>query len=83
MLLKVVYLRNFFDVLNLIFSKGSEFLTKLFFDCRVILVDLPVEAELQLFHDVVPKCLSITFSCPFIVVCVMLSFLFVVIQSVS
>jgi hypothetical protein len=80
MLLKVVYLRNVFDVLNLIFSKGSEFLTKLFFDCRVILVDLPVEAELQLFHDVVPKCFSC--SCLCIVVCVILSVIFVVIQSV-
>ena len=83
MLFGIVYILNFLDVLKLIFFKGFELLKKFCFRCHFLLVNLRVKNELQLLHDVVPKCLSITFSCPFIVVCVMLSVLFVVIQSVS
>jgi hypothetical protein len=50
--------------------------------CHVCLFNLPFEAVLQLLHDDVPKCFFDTCSCSCIVVCVMLSIFFVVIQSV-
>jgi hypothetical protein len=77
-----VFLLKCFNLLQLWVSEGKDVLIEFCFSCHVNLVDLTVEAELQLLHDVVPKCLFITCSCLIIVVCVMLSVIFVVIQGV-
>ena len=79
MLVEVFYLLNCLDLFKLLISNGFEVLSQSCSCCHVLLVNLPVEAELELLHDVVPKCLFVTCSCLCIVVCVLLSLLFVVI----
>jgi hypothetical protein len=77
-----VFLLKCFNLLQLWVSEGNDVLIEFCFSCHVNLVDLTVEAELQLLHDVVHKLLFVTCSCLFIVLCVMLSFNFVVIHGV-
>ena len=77
-----VFLLKCFNLLQLWVSEGKDVLIEFCFSCHVNLVDLTVEAELQLLHDVVPKCFFVTFCCLWIVVCVLFSVIFVVIQTI-
>jgi hypothetical protein len=77
-----VFLIEILKEFRLFYINGLEALTELSSRCRVRLLDLPGEAVLQLLHDDLPKCISISFSCLCIVVCVLLSVSYVVIQGV-
>ena len=79
MLIDLILLK-FFDFLKLLYSNGFEVLSELRFRYHVFLVGLQVETKLQLLHNDVPECLSISCSCLCIVVCVLLSVIVVVIQ---
>ena len=73
-----VYLLNYLDVIKLSVFNGFDALTEL----SSSLSDLSEETIIQFFHDVVPKCFFITCSCLWIVVCVLFSAIFIVIQGI-
>ena len=82
MLIEVVYLLKCFNLFRLFSFNGLEVLAEFSFCCHLLVVDLLVEAVLQLLHDDVPNFLFITCNSLCIVACVMLSVFYVVIQGV-
>ncbi len=75
-----VHLLKCLDVHKIVVSSLLEYTVEFSFCINLLVVDLLVEAVLQLLHDDVPKLLFASCSCLCIVACVMLSVIGVVIQ---